>query len=120
MIRVHLDEAPYERRLAHPRRSDDGHEGGRPLLDARRPSVVEGDILLLLGPVEIALDGPLRPDDVRDRVGPGVVAVLLRAGLGLALLLLLLPSAAAGFGRLVSAIDLIVGAARGGGGGGGG
>ena len=108
MIRVHLHERAYQRRLADAGRTDHGDQGGRTLLDPTGTTIVEGDLLLLLGPVQIPLDVPLGPNDVRDRIRARIVLLLPCAGLRIGLVLLLFPSTPTGLSRLVIAIDLIV------------
>ena len=84
--RVVLDERPDQRALAHARRPHHDHDERRRLLVG---AVHLRHHLLLVRPVEVALQVSLGPPHVGHPEGPGVVALLRRAGLQRMLLLLL-------------------------------
>mmetsp|Transcript_16015 Transcript_16015/g.33864 ORF Transcript_16015/g.33864 Transcript_16015/m.33864 type:complete len:215 (-) Transcript_16015:195-839(-) len=110
VIGVHLYETAYQCALAHARGTHHGDQRGRTLLDSSGASIARGDVFLLLGAVEITLDGALGAYDVGDREGAGVVIAVLEVAIAFFLFADFgFATAAAGFGGSVGAVVLIVG-----------
>mmetsp|Transcript_357 Transcript_357/g.651 ORF Transcript_357/g.651 Transcript_357/m.651 type:complete len:309 (+) Transcript_357:1351-2277(+) len=95
VVGVELDQRADQGGLSDPlgTHHDDERRGG--LVGVDRAAIGEGDVFLLLGSIEVSLDGPLGSDNVGDRECSVVVAFLPGSlFLGLVVLLSLLGTAA--------------------------